>query len=87
MSKPDSNTLAYLTRKLDLHERELAIREREADIEAARLELDREKYEWVKQQQSDRDQQIGGLHEMLAHIAEHVDDESDGIVSRNRGRA
>lgn len=45
--------LAYLTRRLDMKERELEIREHEAEIEGARLDLEREKFEWIKAQQSD----------------------------------
>jgi hypothetical protein len=91
MSTNESTThadhLAYLHRKLDLHERELAIREREVEVESARLELDRAKFDWVRDQQSDHERHLDGLRDMFEHIAEHAVAESDGPVSRNRGRA
>lgn len=82
MSVPNDAHLAYLNRRLDLKEREIAVREHEAEIEDARLDLERDKFEWVKAQQAEDMKRLDDLRVM-------IDQSDDGMtpMPRKAGRA
>ena len=79
---------AYLARKLDIKKQELTIREREAEIDGARLELERDRFAWLQLQQAEAAQQAEVARGMFEHLASHADSADDApVMRRNRGRA